>query len=106
MADNEGTKQEQEMNSENDAREEDIIEDTDSDTEDVERTERREGADIESRLRSIEEMQSKILGRIAAISEAQGIAVENGMVVHESGAEPDTSGVDSFVPPSEMDLLI
>ena len=106
MADEYDNNQSEEMNETNDAREEDIVSDTDSDTEDVIDTEREHYDDVEKRFSAIETTLDKILGQISSIREAQGIMVENGAVITESETDIDFTDADSFVPPAELDLLI
>lgn len=106
MADEDSRTQEQEVNEENDAREEDIVSDTDADTRDVEETERNDYEETERRFSSIEATLDKILGEISSIRESQGVMVENGAVIQEPEADFDFSETDAFVPPAELDLLI
>ena len=106
MDDNDDKQQSEETNEENDAREEDLVEDTDSDTQDVEETEREEGDETERRFSTIEATLDRILGEISSIRESQGIMVENGAVIHDEDADIDFTDADSFVPPKELDLLI
>lgn len=60
----------------------------------------------EARFSRLESTLERVLGEISAIREAQGIMVENGAVISENGPETDFTDVDSFVPPTELDLLI
>lgn len=64
-----------------------------------------EAADNEARLSRMEATLERVLGEISSLREAQGILVENGAVISDD-TEIDFTDVDSFVPPSEMDLLI
>lgn len=65
-----------------------------------------QAADNEARFSRLESTLERVLGEISAIREAQGILVENGAVISEIDDDTDFTGVDSFVPPSEMDLLV
>ena len=93
-------------NEEDDAREEDIVEDTDADTRDVEENDDRNNAEIERRFSILEATLDRILGELSSIRESQGIMVENGAVIHESDTNIDYDNTDDFEPPAEMDLLI
>lgn len=94
-------------NDENDAREEDIVADTDSDTEDVEETVNEARDDSDARFSRLESTIDRILGELSALREAQGILVENGAVINDASADDiDFTDADHFVPPSEMDLLV
>lgn len=95
-----------EMNEDNDAREEDIVSDTDADTGDVIENDNDNADAIEKRFSTLEATLDRILGEISSIREAQGIMVENGAVVHEVDADIDLVNDDSFIPPAELDLLI
>lgn len=106
MADENDRTQDEEMNEENDAREEDVVEDTDADTRDEEETEDRDSDEIEKRFSALESTLDKILGQLSALREAQGIMVENGAVISEPEADIDFTDADSFVAPAELDLLI
>ena len=106
MDDEERRDEAEEMNEENDAREEDIVEDVDADTQDVKEVERNDYDETEKRFSTIESTLDKILGELSSIRESQGIMVENGAVVHEAEADIDYTDADSFVPPAELDLLI
>lgn len=63
-------------------------------------------SESDARLARLESSVERILGEISSIREAQGIMVENGAVISEPDADLDFTDADSFVPPSEMDLLI
>lgn len=106
MADERDDTQSEEMNEENNAREEDIVEDTDSDTEDIEDTQREDYDATERRFSGIEATLEKILGELSSLREAQGIMVENGAVVNDVDTDIGHIEEDEFVPPREMDLLI
>ncbi len=94
------------MNDANDAREEDIVSDTDADTRDVEKSQAEDFDATEKRFSSIEATLDKILGAISSLREAQGIMVENGAVVNDVDSDIGHVEEDEFVPPREMDLLI
>lgn len=96
----------EEMNEENDAREEDIVEDVDADTKDVERNNDDNYSEVSRRLDRLETMMEKISGGIDALRDAQSIIVDNGGTIQET--EPDSMdlGIDDFVAPAELDLII
>ena len=107
MPDENERNNQEEMNNENGAREEDIVEDVDADTRDVEKSVQSQTTDFDSRFTAIEDTLDKILGSIASFNESLGIMVENGAVVHENGGgEIGHVEEDSFTPPAELDLLI
>lgn len=60
----------------------------------------------EARFARLEATLERVLGEISSIREAQGILVENGAVITETDADFDLVEEDSFVPPTELDLLI
>ena len=103
MADERETNSSQEMNEENDAREQDIVKDTDADTKDVVNAEAEHYEDVERRFSSLEATLDKILAQMASIREAQGIMVENGAVIRDTD---ETDTVDDFKSPGEMNLLV
>ncbi len=107
MDEDERRDDEQVTNDENDAREEDIVEDTDSDTQDVDETVESGDSEILRRISALEESITRIAGGIDALREAQSIMVENGAtIIDESEPEEMNLNVDSFVSPSELDLII
>lgn len=106
MADEKDIQTSNETNEENDAREEDIVRDTDADTQDIETEVRDSVQENEARFARLESNVERILGEIASIREAQGVMVENGAVIQEPETDIDFTDADSFVPPAEMDLLI
>ena len=99
-------KQSEEMNEENNAREEDIVSDVDTDAKDVEETQSEEYDATEKRFSGIEATLDKILGQLASLREAQGILVENGAVVNDVETDIGHVEEDEFIPPRELDLLI
>ena len=103
MADERDTNDGNVTNSENDAREQDIVKDTDADTRDIVDTEQEHYDDVEKRFSTIETTLDKILAQISSIREAQGILVENGAVINDTD---DDVVIDDFVSPAEMNLLI
>lgn len=106
MGNERDTEQSKEINVENDAREEDVVEDTDSDTKDIEDIENTDYDATEKRFSGIEATLEKILGEISSLREAQGILVENGAVVNDTDSDIGHIEEDEFIPPMEMDLLI
>ena len=106
MADDRDNNQSDVTNEENDAREEDIVSDTDADTRDIEDIEHDSNAENERRFSGIEATLEKILGELSSLREAQGIMVENGAVVNDVETDIGHIEEDEFIPPREMDLLI
>jgi len=107
MDEDERTNQSEEMNEENDAREEDIVEDTDSDTEDVVENDDANESVILQRIDALETTMSRILGGIDALREAQSVMVENGATIIDDTVDEDIDlGIDDFVSPTELDLML
>ena len=106
MDEEERTSNEQELNNENDAREEDIVSDVDSDTRDVEENDNNDEVEIMRRLSRLEEMVSRALGSIDALRDAQSIMIDNGATIMDDTDEKFDFGVDDFVSPSELDFTI
>lgn len=107
MDDDERTEQSEEMNEENDAREEDIVEDTDADTKDVEENDNENDSEILRRLDALEQMITRVSGGLDALRESQSVLVENGAtIMEESAPEEMDLGVDAFVSPYDLDLLV
>lgn len=97
----------EEMNEENDAREEDIVEDTDADTEDVVENNDANEAEVLRRMDALEEMLGRIIGGIDALREAQSVMVENGATIIDDTEDDDFDlGVDDYVAPNELDLIL
>ncbi len=97
----------EEMNEENDAREEDIVEDTDADTRDVEENDNANESVILQRLDALETTMGRILGGIDALRETQSVMVENGATIIDDTEDDNFDlGVDDFVSPNELDLML
>lgn len=106
MPDDERRDENEEMNDENDAREEDIVEDVDSDTEDVERNNDDNYSEVSRRLDRLETMMERLSGGIDALRDAQSIIVDNGGTIQETEDDSMDLGIDDFVAPAELDLII
>jgi hypothetical protein len=106
MDDDERTDETNEMNTDNDAREEDIVEDTDADAQDVEETEDDNNDEVNRRLSALEDMLGRVLGSLDALRDAQSIMVENGATIMEDTEENMNLGVDNYEPPAELDLSL
>ena len=106
MDEDERTESSEEMNEENDAREEDIVEDTDSDPRDVEENTDENDNEISRRLERLESMVSRMSGAIDAMRDLQGIIVDNGATINDSDSDLDLSGVDDYVSPDQLNLVL
>ena len=106
MDDEERRDEVEEMNEENDAREEDIVEDEDADTQDIEENEDRGDSEILRRLDALEESITRLAGGIDALREAQSVMVENGATIIDDSEDDFDLGIDDYVSPQELDLII
>lgn len=106
MPEDERMDENEEMNEENDAREEDIVEDVDADTKDVEENNDDNYSDISRRIDRLETMVEKALSGIDALRDAQSIIVDNGGTIQETEDDSMDLGIDDFVAPAELDLII
>jgi hypothetical protein len=97
----------EEMNDENDAREEDIVEDTDADTKDVVENDDANESEVLRRIDALETTLGRIMGGIDALREAQSVMVENGAtIIDDTVGEDIDLGIDDFVSPTELDLML
>lgn len=82
-------KQQEKMNDENDAREEDIVKDTDADTRDTDDSINR----VMKKLDSLFDEIDSLKGGIKALQNAQAMLVENGAVIddRDNGVSEDNS---------------
>lgn len=107
MDEDERRDQSEEMNEENDAREEDIVEDTDADTEDVVENDDANESEVLRRIDALENTLGRIMGGIDALREAQSVMVENGAtIIDDTEDESIDLGIDDFVSPTELDLVL
>ena len=95
-----------EMNEDNDAREEDTVEDVDSDTRTVEENEDENNDEVNRRLSAIEDMLGRVLGGLDALRDAQSIMVDNGATIMEDIDDSMDLSIDNYEPPAELDLSI
>lgn len=89
-----------------DAREEDIVKDTDADTRDVEETIEDTREDYSGRFDALSATLDKILAELSSLREAQGIMVEDGMTVSEGDAIFEDSDNDGIMDADELDLTL
>lgn len=107
MDEDERKDQSEEMNEENDAREEDIVEDTDADTKDVVENDDANESEVLRRIDALETTLGRIMGGIDALREAQSVMVENGATIIDDTVDDDIDlGIDDFVSPTELDLML
>ena len=106
MPEDERMDENEKMNEENDAREEDIVEDVDADTKDVEENNDDNYSDISRRIDRLETMVEKALSGIDALRDAQSIIVDNGGTISETEDDSMDLSIDDFVAPAELDLII
>ena len=97
----------EEMNEDNDAREEDIVEDTDADTKDVVENDDANESEVLRRIDALENTLGRIMGGIDTLREAQSVMVENGATIIDDTVDEDIDlGIDDFVTPAELDLVL
>lgn len=86
--------------------EQDIVEDTDADTGDVEETQRDDYADMSNRLTRMEDAINRMSGVVSAMQKAQASLVDMGAVIRENPSDDTTSDDDGFVPLEKLDFSI
>lgn len=87
-------------------REEEIVEDTDADTADVEQTQRDDYTEMSNRLTRMEDAINRMSGVVSAMQKAQASLVDMGAVIRENPSDDTTSDDDSFVPLEKLDFSI
>lgn len=87
-------------------REEEVVEDTDADTRDVEDTERNDYTEMSNRLTRMEDAINRMSGVVSAMQKAQASLVDMGAVIRENPADDASSDDDSFVPLEKLDFKI
>lgn len=86
---------------------ENVVEDTDADTRDVEEAEQNDYAQINDRLSRMETAIGRMSGIVSAMQKAQNSLVSMGAVIHEDDNPADDDGAtDSFVPLEKLDFSI
>lgn len=86
--------------------EEQVVEDTDADTRDVEDSQQNDFADMSNRLTRMEDAINRMSGVVSAIQKAQNSLVDMGAVIRENPADDTSSDDDSFVPLEKLDFKI
>lgn len=86
--------------------EEQVVEDTDADTRDVEDSQQSDFADMSNRLTRMEDAINRMSGVVSAIQKAQNSLVDMGAVIRENPADDTSSDDDSFVPLEKLDFKI
>ena len=86
--------------------EQDVVEDTDADTRDVEETQRDDYADMSNRLTRMEDAINRMSGVVSAMQKAQASLVDMGAVIRENPSDDTTSDDDGFVPLEKLDFSI
>lgn len=86
--------------------EQEIVEDTDADTRDVEETQRDDYADMSNRLTRMEDAINRMSGVVSAMQKAQASLVDMGAVIRENPSDDTTSDDDGFVPLEKLDFSI
>ena len=90
---------------EDERREEQVVEDTDADTRDVETNERDDMSDIRELIGGLSARVSNLTDMVSAMQKAQVSLVDRGGVIREEEYdEPDNT--DSFVPIEKLDFSI
>lgn len=99
----------EELNDENDAREEDVAEDVDSDTADVtEKEDEIEGSDsaIMGMIRELRDKMDRIEADMGAIRDAQSVMITDARIIDTESDVSDAAEVDNFVPLEELDFTV
>ena len=86
--------------------EEQVVEDTDADTRDVEDTQQDEYADMSKRLTRMEDAINRMSGVVSAMQKAQSSLVDMGAVIRENPSDDTTSDDEGFVPLEKLDFSI
>lgn len=87
-------------------REEEIVEDTDADTRDVEDEQRDDYKEMSQRLTRMEDAINRMSGVVSAMQKAQASLVDMGAVIRENPTDETDSSDDSFVPFEKLDFTI
>lgn len=87
-------------------REEEIVEDSDTNTADVEQTQRDDYTEMSNRLTRMEDAINRMSGVVSAMQKAQASLVDMGAVIRENPSDDTTSDDDSFVPLEKLDFKI
>lgn len=87
-------------------REEEIVEDTDADTRDVEDEQRDDYKEMSQRLTRMEDAINRMSGVVSAMQKAQASLVDMGAVIRENPTDEADSSDDSFVPLEKLDFKI
>lgn len=86
--------------------EEQVVEDTDADTRDIEDSQQDDFADMSQRLTRMEDAINRMSGVVSAIQKAQNSLVDMGAVIRENPVDDTSSDDDSFVPLEKLDFKI
>ncbi len=86
--------------------EEQVVEDTDADTRDVEDSQQSDFAEMSNRLTRMEDAINRMSGVVSAIQKAQNSLVDMGAVIRENPVDDTSSDDDSFVPLEKLDFKI
>lgn len=58
-------------------------------------------------LKQVQDNQTRLIGEIAAIKDAQSVLVDAGAVIHDDSAiDEPAAGVDEYIPIEKLDLLV
>lgn len=86
--------------------EEQVVEDTDADTRDIEDSQQNDFAEMSNRLTRMEDAINRMSGVVSAIQKAQNSLVDMGAVIRENPVDDASSDDDSFVPLEKLDFNI
>ncbi len=86
--------------------EEQVVEDTDADTRDVEDSQQNDFTEMSNRLTRMEDAINRMSGVVSAIQKAQNSLVDMGAVIRENPVDDTSSDDDSFVPLEQLDFKI
>lgn len=86
--------------------EEEIVEDNDANTRDVEDSQRDDYIDMSNRLTRMEDAINRMSGVVSAMQKAQASLVDMGAVIRENPSDDTTSDDEGFVPLEKLDFGI
>lgn len=84
----------------------DVVEDTDADTRDIEDTERQDYSDMSERLSRMEETINRMASVVNSMQKASANIVDMGGVIRENESTSTTDADDGFVPLEKLDFTI
>lgn len=84
----------------------DVVEDTDADTRDIEDTEKQDFGDMSERLTRMEDAINRMASVVNSMQKASANIVDMGGVIRENESTSTTDTNDGFVPLEQLDFTI